>query len=90
MTIPPSGYQLSPPIFLPHSFRLHIPPTRCPFCHNPTFSYWLPDQGRFSSPTPWKYYSNHRQYPRAKCNGCNRRVPKLITTTPNLESHTST
>ena len=47
----------------------------CCVCGCEFFVWWIREQGRYSSETPWEYYDRER-HPRAVCLDCSRDVPR--------------
>ena len=47
----------------------------CCVCGCDAFVWWITSQKRYSSETPWEFYSPQR-HPRAVCRDCNRDVPR--------------
>ena len=52
----------------------YSPPAGCA-CGCGVFVWWLTDQGRYSSETPWQYYDRNKNVG-AVCRDCNRDVPR--------------
>ena len=47
----------------------------CCVCGCEYFVWWIREQGRFSSETPWEFYDRQR-HPQAQCLDCARDVPR--------------